>query len=106
MPPKLQSTRRANESKPIVRAQNSESAPLRVPTPEELGLGKQSSVRDQPIDWAMVERRLDTLGATSFHLEKTTSGFRFDCELPSGKVTGLGTSKGEAVRNALAKVQN
>lgn len=80
-------------------------APVHIPSPEELGLNRRA-VTDEPVDWTMVERKLDSLGAKSFHLEKTAAGFRFDCDLPSGKVTGLGTSKGEAVRNALAKTQH
>ena len=48
----------------------------------------------------MVERRLDAAGVNGFQVEKTTTGFRFTCQVASGAVTGRGTTKGEAVQYA------
>jgi hypothetical protein len=59
---------------------------------------------DEPLDWSMVERRLDAAGATGFLVEKTTTGFRFTCQVPAGPITGRGTTRPEAVRNALAQL--
>ena len=52
----------------------------------------------------MVEHRLDAAGVTGFQVEKTATGFRFTCQLPSGAVAGRGATRGEAVRNALAQL--
>jgi hypothetical protein len=59
---------------------------------------------DEPVDWTMVERRLDAAGVTGFQLDRTTNGFRFTCRLASSAVTGSGTTKGEAVRDALTQL--
>jgi hypothetical protein len=108
VPPKLPSTRAAGaHEKPIVRAQSDDSGPptIRIPTPEELGLGSPTLVTgDEPLDWALVERRLDAAGVTGYQMEKTSAGFRFTCQLPSGVVTGRGATKPEAVRQALAQL--
>jgi hypothetical protein len=104
VPPKLPSTRAATpSSKPVVRAQSDDTAPhtIRIPTPEELGLGGSG---DEPLDWATVERRLDAAGATAYQVEKTSTGFRFTCQLPSGSVSGRGATKPQAVRQALAQL--
>jgi hypothetical protein len=80
---------------------------VRIPTPEELGLGLgQEIVRgDEALDWAMVERKLDAAGATSYGMEKTATGFRFTVQLPGGPVVGRGATKNEAVRNALKLIK-
>jgi hypothetical protein len=106
VPPKLPSTRAAN-AKPVVRAQLDDSAPatIRIPTPEELGLARPApAAGDEPLDWPTVERRLDAAGATGYQVERTTSGYRFTCQLPSGAVTGRGATKPEAVRHVLAQL--
>lgn len=105
LPPRLPSPRDA-APKLLARGQ-SDDRPLsiRIPTPEELGIGAKKLVAgDEPVDWAMVERKLDAAGLTGFQIEKTTTGFRFTCQLPSGAVTGRGATKGEAVRNALGQL--
>lgn len=105
VPPRLPSPR-DGAPKVLVRGQN-DDAPIaiRIPTPEELGIGTAKLVAgDEPLDWNMVERRLDAAGVSGFQVEKTTSGFRFTCQLPTGAVTGRGASKAEAVRNALAQL--
>src|SRR4051794_26117989 len=106
VPPKLPSTRAAL-AKPVVRAQSDDSAPatIRIPTPEELGLAHAPTVTGgEALDWTTVERRLDAAGATGYQVEKTTGGYRFTCQLPSGAVTGRGATKPEAVRQALAQL--
>jgi hypothetical protein len=106
MPPKLPSGVAARPVKPIVRGQEPDALGIRIPTPEELGVDSKLAKSDSPIDWSMVERRLDSLGATSFQLEKTATGFQFSCRLPLRTIVGRGATKGEAVRHALALVQN
>jgi len=89
----------------VVRAQIDDAAPptIRIPTPEELGLGA-TVAGDDVLDWSIVERRLDAAGATGYQVEKTSTGFRFTCQLPSGAVTGRGATKPQAVRQALAQL--
>jgi len=90
----------------LARGQSDDRPPaVRIPTPEELGLGTVKLVAgDEPVDWSMVERRLDAAGVTGFQVEKTATGFRFTCQSSTGAVAGRGTTKGEAVRNALAQL--
>ena len=106
VPPRLPSTRDA-APKLLARGKSDDTPPaVRIPTPEELGLGTAKLVSGgEPVDWSMVERRLDAAGATGYQVEKTATGFRFTCQLSAGAVTGRGASKGEAVRNALAQLK-
>lgn len=105
VPPRLPSSRDA-APKVVARGQNSDAPPaIRIPTPEELGIGTARLVSGgEALDWNMVERRLDAAGVTGFQVEQTTSGYRFTCQLPTGALTGRGASKAEAVRNALAQL--
>ena len=101
VPPKLQSTRAATP-KPSARGQGDEEtlSSVRIPTPDELGIGRAEEL----FDWSVVERKLDAAGATGFQVERTTTGYRFTCQVPAGAVTGRGATKPEAVRNALAQL--
>jgi len=104
VPPKLASTR-ATGAKPELARGKMEDArtALRIPTPEELGIGNaRAAAIGEPLDWTMVERKLDAAGATGYQMEKTADGFRFTAKLSSGPVAGRGASKGEAVRDALS----
>lgn len=105
VPPRLASPRDRAPTV-VARGQNNDAPPaVRIPTPEELGLGTTRSVGvPESLDWSMVERRLEAIGATGYQVEKTGTGFRFTCQLPAGAVTGRGASKGEAVRNAMAQL--
>jgi hypothetical protein len=105
VPPRLESPK-ASAPKLLARGQSDDAPPaVRIPTPEELGLGTgKPESGDAPLDWSMVERRLDAAGATGYQVEKTGTGFRFTCQLASGAVSGRGMTKGEAVRNTLAKL--
>jgi hypothetical protein len=78
---------------------------VRIPTPEELGLGEKMVTGDEALDWAMVERKLDAAGATSYGMEKAATGFRFTVQLPAGPVVGRGATKNEAMRNALRLIK-
>ena len=108
MPPKLQPVRAAAEpARPVVRAQSDDTAVpnIRIPTPEELGLGTpDADAANDSLDWTLVERKLDAAGATGYQVEKTTTGYKFTCQLPSGAVTGRGSSRPAAVRSALAQL--
>jgi hypothetical protein len=90
----------------IARGQSDDRPPaVRIPTPEELGIGRAQLVSgNEPVDWSMVERKLDAAGVTGFQVEKTTTGYRFTCQLASGTVTGRGETRGEAVRSAVAQL--
>jgi hypothetical protein len=105
VPPRLPSPRAA-APKLLARGQNDDAAPaIRIPTPEELGIGTAKLIGgDEPLDWNMVERRLDAAGVTGYQVEKVAGGFRFTCQLSAGAVTGRGASKAEAVRNALGQL--
>src|SRR5947207_11945970 len=105
VPPKLVSMRTAGAKPAVVRGQMEDSrTTLRIPTPEELGIGgARVTASSDPLDWAMVERKLDAVGATGYQMEKTADGFRFTATLANGPVAGRGATKGEAVRNALAQ---
>jgi hypothetical protein len=102
MPPKLSSP-----AKPVARAEsNDKVASLRIPTPEELGLGSKLVTGNETLDWTTVERKLDAAGVTAFQVEKTASGFQFVCRLAKGDITGRGTTRVEAIRQALAQLPN
>lgn len=105
VPPRLPSTR-DTAPKTVARGQSDDRpVALRIPTPEELGIGSAKLVAgNESIDWSMVERKLDAAGVTGFQVEKTTSGYRFICQSPTGTVAGRGATRGEAVRNALAQL--
>ena len=78
---------------------------MRIPTPEELGLGDKVLTGDEALDWTMVERKLDAAGATGYGMEKAETGFRFAVQLPTGPVVGRGATKNEAVRSALRQIK-
>ena len=83
-------------------------AAVRIPSPEELGLGEVGEkvvTGDEPLDWSMVERKLDAVGAAGYGMEKAATGFRFTVQLPTGPVVGRGATKAEAVRNALRLIK-
>ncbi len=104
VPPRLPSPiAKRTPSEPIVRAQIADAKPpLRIPTPEELGIGSPHAISaDTPLDWNMVERKLDSAGVTSYQMERTGTGFRFTCKLATRLVAGSGSNRNEAVRNTL-----
>src|SRR5688572_23618101 len=92
VPPRLASPRDA-APKVLARGQSDDTPPaIRIPPPEELGIGTAKlGGGDAPLDWNMVERRLDAAGVTGFQVEKTAAGFQFTCQLATGAVTGRGS---------------
>jgi hypothetical protein len=74
-----------------------------MPEPEQLGIRLGKSVA--PLDWNVLRRQLDELGASSFQLEKRGTGYRFACQTSAGIVEGMGGTEAEAVRVALAKAR-
>jgi hypothetical protein len=97
---------------PIARARADEEIvppSFRIPTPEELGIGTPAISNpaivsgQKPVDWEMVDRKLDRLGAIAHQMERTSTGFVFTIRLPEGIVTGSGATKREAVQRAFAK---
>lgn len=109
VPPKLTPIRPSET--PRVRAQSDEPIPVqafRIPSPEELGIGTKAKMisGDEPVDWTMVERQLDRMGARGHQLDRLEEGgYRFLVKLPQGSIEGQGRTKGEAVRSAFAKVK-
>lgn len=77
---------------------------LKIPTPQDLGLGNIKAAADDPVDWVMVERRMDQLGVTSYQMQKAADGFRFSIVFRGKTVTGHGLNKAAAVRSAFAQV--
>lgn len=98
-------------------------APLRIPTPEELGVARAqpktqptrpaaASVpvarRPQPLDWAVTRRKLQDVGAVSFRLDQLPSGrSRFSVWLKSSSspIQADGASETEAVRDCLERAK-
>jgi hypothetical protein len=87
------------------------SAPLVIPTPEELGIVVPKPVardRAQPevADWTATRAALDRLGAMAFTLEQAGMGYRFSCRLSAGRlVEGRGATEAEAIRLALEQAE-
>jgi hypothetical protein len=107
VPPKLESPRAPGaRPQPVIRAQSDDAPPtVRIPTPDELGLGVPKIVAgDEPLDWSMVERKLDAANVSTYQMDKTASGFAFTCKAAGGTVSGRGASRAEAVRQALAQL--
>ncbi len=103
-----------DESSPAPRPARPESrpAPLRIPSPEQLGVTAGAPVAPDSPDWSTVHRRLDLLGATCLHLEKLPQGgCRFTCLLPTSQpdrhhhIEAQAASEAEAVRLALQKAE-
>ncbi len=122
----LADTKPAPKSNVVIRGQSADEPPpkpkptaampapapskLAIPSPEELGLAAASSAPAG--DWPMARARLDKLGATYYRLEKAPEGFRFICALPypqapskQREFEALGASEPEAIRQALAQVE-
>jgi hypothetical protein len=85
-------------------------APLSMPTPEQLGVGRAKPSLGDGAGWTDARRRLDRLGATCFQLEKLSpNGYRFTCLLPTNQpgrhhhVEAVAATESEAVRLTLEK---
>jgi len=112
--------------RPVVRAQSAEEASsavgsgvardysvaLRIPSPEDLGIGLEQQPSAAQIDWTAFHSRLNQLGATSFQTRRTREGaYQVTCLLPSRQqgqthhVEARAVSEAEAVRLALAQIE-
>ncbi|MBL8793045.1 MAG: hypothetical protein JNM56_04010 [Planctomycetia bacterium] len=97
---------------PAVVAAPPAPSPLVMPSPEQLGIGGGGVAPESPVDWTAVHRRLDALGATCFHMEKTAAGgCKVTCLIPTRQpgrqqhLEGHAASKAEAVRLVLEKAE-
>lgn len=105
--------------RPTVRLQSEDEAPpqapppspLTLPSPEQLGI-VGNAVAEATVDWTAVHRRLDALGATCFHMEKTTTGCcKVTCLLPAAQpgrqqhLEAQAASKAEAVQLVLERAE-
>jgi hypothetical protein len=97
--PQPQTSQAAAPSRPVFRGQAPEEAepeppprslaaarpaPLTLPAPEQLGLDRTGPASNAALDWAEVHRRLDRLGALSFHQQKLAAGgYRVTFLLPT-----------------------
>lgn len=82
-----------------------------MPTPEELGVSC-GPTDGSALDWTIARRRLDSLGAACFQLEKLSSGgYRFTCLLLTGqpnrthRVEAQAATEAEAVRLVLERAE-
>jgi hypothetical protein len=85
---------------------------MRIPAPSELGIDAGQHQSNSNLDWAAIHGRLDQLGATCFHMQKTPEGgYRISCLLPTGQqgqtrhVEAEALSESDAVRMALDKIE-
>lgn len=123
----MQYAQQSPAPRPLVRAQAPDEPPaaarpapaqsqpmaLRIPSPEELGIGRGDAALASParVDWSAVHGRLDQLGATCFLMQRNPDGIRVSCLLPAGQqgksrhVEARASSEAEAVRLTLAKVE-
>jgi hypothetical protein len=83
-----------------------------MPSPQELGVADLKRPENASVDWAAVHNRLDHLGATCFHLERTPEGSsRITCLLPteqrgrSHRIEAQAATEADAIRLLLAKAQ-
>lgn len=97
----------ATPAAPVAR-----QAPLRMPSPQELGVAEGKERDNAKVDWTALHARLDQLGATSFHVERGAGGVcRITCLLPtrqpgrSHRIDVEASSEAGAVRLALDRAQ-
>jgi hypothetical protein len=93
------------------------SAPLSIPTPEQLGVGAMRKLaattapvaqRPAEVDWAATRKKLQELGAVSFRLDQLPAGrARFQVWLPTqaAAVQADGASEADAVRDCLDRAR-
>jgi hypothetical protein len=87
------------------------SAPIHLPTPEEIGLTNAVAAQTG-LDWAAAHARLEKLGADCFQLRRLPDGaYRCQCRLPTTQasvthcVEAVAASEADAVRQALEKAE-
>ena len=77
-----------------------------MPPPEYFGLRAKS--RAVEVDWLAVQRRLEALKITRFHLQRVPAGFRFTCVVPGiphVRIEADGTTEAEAIDLALSRAE-
>jgi hypothetical protein len=80
-----------------------------MPSPERLGVGLHRPAAGGALDWAVVGRQLQQVGASGSHLDRVHEGFRFTCWLPgsqpgvSRRVEATAATEAEAARLALER---
>lgn len=86
--------------------------PLRLPSPEELGVDSPAAKSQAVINWTQVHRQLARLGALSFYQQKLPGGgYRVTFLLPAGKegrahhVEAIAETDAEAVLLALDRAE-
>ncbi|MCX7699807.1 MAG: HPF/RaiA family ribosome-associated protein [Gemmataceae bacterium] len=112
--PEANSTRmnqvpRAANSRDRVRLQSEDVPPpvLEMPPPEYFGLGRNSQPTE--VDWLVVQRRLDALKITRFHMQRVPGGFRFTCVIPGSpgiRIEADGLTESEAIDLALSRAES
>jgi hypothetical protein len=81
-----------------------------MPSPERLGVGVPRPAAGGTLDWSVVGRQLQQVGANGSHLDRLPEGgFRFTCWLPgaqpgvSRRVEATAATEAEAARLALER---
>jgi hypothetical protein len=84
---------------------------IRIPSPEALGVAGTRAA-DAGLDWAAVNRRLESLGAVCFQMNKLPGGgWRVTCLVPTGqpdrtqRIEAEAGDRAEAVRLALEQAE-
>lgn len=85
---------------------------LRLPSPEELGVGAAPAVAQDSSNWSTAQQRLDQLGATCLHMEKLPQGgCRLTCLMVtaqagrSHRIDVQASSPGQAFTLAVEKAE-
>jgi len=86
--------------------------PLSIPTPEQLGIAPTVESNGADLDWTDAHRRLESLGAVGFRLDKLEAGgCHFACLLPTRqpglthRVEADAATSAEAVRLVLGQAE-
>lgn len=110
---------------PIIRAQSDDDAPaparqpeprrssLAMPSPEEMGLGMRSTPAEPShVDWTAAHARLQQLGASSFQIDRRSSGeWHICCLLTNSasakcrRIEATAGTDGEAVQAVLEQAE-
>jgi hypothetical protein len=84
---------------------------IRLPSPEELGVGVRRTA-DAGLDWDTVHRRLEGLGAVCFQMNRLPQGgWRVTCLLPTGqsdrsqRIEAEAADRDDAVRLVLERAE-
>jgi hypothetical protein len=95
-------------------ARNQRSSPLRIPTPEQLGIARfPAPERTTTLDWSKAHQQFDRLGAVGVQREHLPMGtYRISCLLPTAAadrhhhIAVEAASEAEAVHLVLEKAND